>query len=94
MKNKLKKVVYLIQDINNFKIGYTTNIFNRRQHYLTHNPSAQIIHYVEVKDKKVEKNIHYDLLKKGYKRSHRKEWFSGELSVIAFREIVEKNNSK
>jgi len=86
-----KQYIYLTTNNSNndiFKIGYTTNIFKRRNHYKSHNPDNEIKAYEEVPNKIIENLIHTNILKKGYTRFSGKEWFKGNLEIKDFRDIT------
>lgn len=92
----MKKCVYLIEnkEKNLFKIGFTTNILNRRRHYKTHNPESKILAYVEVNEKYIEESVRMSLKKKGYKITYGREWFTGSLNIRDFRNLVKETNER
>lgn len=63
-------MLYLIENENLYKIGYTTNIKSRMSTYKTHNPECVLINTIEGTSND-EKNLHK--LCEEYK--HSKEWF-------------------
>lgn len=66
-------MVYLIENSNYYKIGYTDDLFNRLSGYRTHNPTDVIVvDIIECAGKNEEKQLH-NLLEKYKHRNKNKE---------------------
>lgn len=63
-------MLYLIENENFYKIGYSTNVKSRMQTYKTHNPDCNLINVIEGTNND-EKNLHKICEKYRYS----KEWF-------------------
>lgn len=84
-----KQYLYLVTEDDKFKIGITSNPKARNAQYKVHNLNYKFHGIFEVPDKKIEKSIHYSLLKKGYKRCKSyKEWFEGSFSLFLLQEEI------
>lgn len=88
------KFVYLLSSNDIFKVGYSSDPFRRLKDYKTHNPQVMIIGIFKVSDKSIEKSIHMELLKRGYKKSTQPEWFQGDLSSKQLESIISIINTK
>ena len=54
--------IYIIYDVNKFKVGFTTNPKRRFAHYKTHNPTAKVQAVLNIEDKDLD-NMFDKLLK-------------------------------
>jgi len=77
-----KHYVYLVETKDNasFKVGRTSQQDPRRRlkSYISHNPSTRILGFWQTPNPSIEKNIHYALIRKGFRKVQVKgqnEWF-------------------
>lgn len=91
----MKNYLYLVTSNNRFKVGITSNPKKRNYQYKAHNLDYKFEGIFEVKNKNIEKYIHWNLLKIGYKRcKNYKEWFEGTYSLFLLKNDIEDYNNK
>lgn len=82
--------LYLITEPNRFKVGYTSNYKKRFSSYKTHNLTAKVSGIFKIPNKKYEKIIHLELLRKFKRCNNSKEWFEGTITNNELQLLIDK----